>query len=60
MKGKKKMRKDYFEKALKVAELIKPKEREIHAVEFWHNNGNVVAFKITLDNGKNFIVNIYL
>lgn len=54
------MRKDYFEKALKVAELIKPKEREIHAVEFWHNNGNVVAFKITLDNGKNFIVNIYL
>ncbi|MFA5719693.1 MAG: hypothetical protein WC939_01390 [Acholeplasmataceae bacterium] len=49
-----------FKKALKVAELIKPKEREIHAVEFWHNNGNVVAFKITLDNGKNFIVNIYL
>lgn len=59
------MRKNLFERALKIAELTKPKEREIHAVEFWHKgvnvrNDNVVAFKITLDNGKNFIVNIYL
>ena len=54
------MKKNYFERAMKVAELTKPKEREIHAIEFWHKNENVVAFKITLDNGKNFIVNIYL
>lgn len=57
--------KNYFEKALKVAELTKPKERKIHAVELWYKgvnvrNDNVVAFKITLDNGNNFIVNIYL
>ena len=54
------MIKNYFKKALKVAELTTPKEREIHAIEFWHKTENVVAFKITLDNGKNFIVNIYL
>lgn len=57
---KNKMRKDLFERALKIAELTKPKEREIQAVQFWHKNGNVVAFKITLDNGKNFIVYVYL
>jgi len=59
------MRKNLFERALKIAELTKPKEREIRAIQFWHKgvnvrNDNVVAFKITLDNGKNFIVNIYI
>ena len=54
------MRKNLFERAIKIAELTKPKEREIHTVQFLHKNGNAVAFKITLDNGKNFIVNIYL
>ena len=53
------MKKNYFERAIKIAELTKPKEREIHAVEFWHKNENVVAYRITLDNGNYFIVDIY-
>lgn len=53
------MKKNYFERALKVAELTKPKERKIHAIEFWHKNKDLVAFKITLDNGRYFIINIY-
>jgi hypothetical protein len=54
------MKKNYFERAIKIAELTKPKERAIHAIQFLHKNGNAVAFKIMLDGGKNFIVNIYL
>ena len=53
------MIKNYFKKALKVAELTTPKEREIHAVEFWHRTENEFDFKITLDNGKTFILKIF-
>ena len=54
------MKAKYFERAMKVAELTKTKEREIHAIEFCHKNAYLVAFKITLDNGNNFIVDIYI
>lgn len=54
------MKKNYFERALKIAELTKSKEREVHAIEFWHKNAYFVAFKITLDNGSDFIVTIYI
>lgn len=53
-----KMIKEYI-RVLKIAELVKPKDREIHAVEFWASDDEKLTFRITLDNGYIFLVNIY-
>ena len=56
------MRKNLFERALKIAELTKPKEREIRAIEFCYKDKNVVTFLITfdIDDGNGFYVKIYI
>lgn len=54
--------KKYFERALKVAELTKPKGREIRAIQFWYKTENVITFRITFDisDGNDFYVKINL
>jgi hypothetical protein len=56
------MKAKYFERALKIAELTKPKEREIRAIEFCYKDGNELTFLITFDinDGNNFYVKFYI
>lgn len=53
------MIKEYI-RVLKISELMKPKESEIHAVEFWEKYDDSLTFRITLNDGYNFLVNISL
>lgn len=49
-----------YNRVLKIAELMKPKDKDIHAVEFWEKNDDSLTFRITLNDGYNFLVNISL
>lgn len=53
------MIKNYI-RALKAADLIRSKDKEIHAVEFWLSDAEKMTFKITLNDGEYFFIDIYL
>ncbi len=46
--------------ALKAANLMKSKDREIQAIELWKTTATAAVFKIKLDDGDDFLVNICL